>query len=55
MISSIALPHQYWTDGYVDTLTLPANVVDSATSDEAAMRLFVLPAYSPQLNPDQWV
>jgi len=23
--------------------------------NEAAMRLFVLPAYSPQLHPDEWV
>lgn len=30
-------------------------VKDFVASTEGALRLFVLPAYSPQLNPDEWV
>ena len=30
-------------------------VKEFVTSTDGALRLFVLPAYSPQLNPDEWV
>jgi len=30
-------------------------VKDFVASTDGALRLFVLPAYSPQLNPDEWV
>jgi len=30
-------------------------VKDFVASTDGALKLFVLPAYSPQLNPDEWV
>ena len=49
------------TDGPVDLVVdgHPAHraklVTDFVADTEGRLRLFMLPAYSPQLNPDEWV